>query len=320
MGQAEKQREANNPRDLIQTLNFSNFPRTFEESVVTTEDDEESIELSLGLSLNGRFGVDPQREKILSRSSSVSAFIFTNEKLGNENRVCVEQGLMRTCSLPAEGEEEWRKRKEAQTARRMEAKRKRVEKLRNLKSQGSVESSIGESLKSQDKLDGIVAPPVPSSQGSVGSIGSGSSGLCESGCQPHQGMNGCTEARSPASVHSLPKQNEREQVVTPTVKSADFVGAAMESPSVKRAVDNAEATEIMRNMLVDMPCVSTRGFGPNGKRVEGFLYRYRKGEQVRIVCVCHGSFLSPAEFVKHAGGGDVSHPLKHIVISPSPLL
>lgn len=134
------------------------------------------------------------------------------------------------------------------------------------------------------------------------------------------GMNGCTEARSPASVHSLPKQNEQKQVVTPTVKSADFVGAAMESPSVKLAVDNAEATEIMRNMLVDMPCVSTRGFGPNGKRVEGFLYRYRKGEQVRIVCVCHGSFLSPAEFVKHAGGGDVSHPLKHIVVSPSPLL
>ncbi|KAG5527654.1 hypothetical protein RHGRI_028546 [Rhododendron griersonianum] len=283
MGEAEKQRDTNNPRDLIQTLNFSNFLGKFEESVVTTEDDEESIELSLGLSLNGRFGVDPQREKILSRSSSVSAFIFTNEKQGNENRVCVGQGLMRTCSLPAEGEEEWRKRKVAQTARRMEAKRKRVEKLRNLKSQGSGESSFGESLKSQ-------------------------------------GMNGCTEARSPASVHSLPKQNEQKQVVTPTVKSADFVGAAMESPSVKLAVDNAEATEIMRNMLVDMPCVSTRGFGPNGKRVEGFLYRYRKGEQVRIVCVCHGSFLSPAEFVKHAGGGDVSHPLKHIVVSPSPLL
>ncbi|KAE9449336.1 hypothetical protein C3L33_18746, partial [Rhododendron williamsianum] len=186
MGQAEKQRETNNPRDLIQTLNFSNFLGKFEESVVTTEDDEESIELSLGLSLNGRFGVDPQREKILSRSSSVSAFIFTNEKQGNENRVCVGQGLMRTCSLPAEGEEEWRKRKVAQTARRMEAKRKRVEKLRNLKSQGSGESSFGESLKSQGKLDGIVVPPIPSSQGSVGSIGR---------------MNGCTEAEAlPAST------------------------------------------------------------------------------------------------------------------------
>ena len=72
--------------------------------------------------------------------------------------------------------------------------------------------------------------------------------------------------------------------------------------------------------MIDMPCVSTRVLGPNGKRIEGFLYRYRKGEEVRIVCVCHGSFLSPAEFVKHAGGGDVSHPLKHIVVSPSSFL
>lgn len=75
-----------------------------------------------------------------------------------------------------------------------------------------------------------------------------------------------------------------------------------------------------RNMIEDMPCVSTTGDGPNGKKIDGFLYRYRKGEQVKIVCVCHGSFLSPAEFVKHAGGSDVAHPLKHIVVNPTPFL
>lgn len=81
------------------------------------------------------------------------------------------------------------------------------------------------------------------------------------------------------------------------------------------------AKEIMRNVLEDMPCVSTTGVGPNGKRIEGFLYRYRKGEEVRIVCVCHGSFLSPIEFVKHAGGGgEVEHPLKHIVVNPTSFL
>lgn len=73
-----------------------------------------------------------------------------------------------------------------------------------------------------------------------------------------------------------------------------------------------------RNMVGEMPCVSTRGDGPNGRKIEGFLYKYRKGEEVRIVCVCHGTFLTPAEFVKHAGGGDVSHPLRHIVVNPSP--
>ncbi|GMN50270.1 hypothetical protein TIFTF001_019417 [Ficus carica] len=68
--------------------------------------------------------------------------------------------------------------------------------------------------------------------------------------------------------------------------------------------------------LPQMPYVSTRGDGPNGKTVRGFLYRYTNSE-VSIVCVCHGSTFSPAEFVQHAGGTDVSHPLKHITVIPS---
>lgn len=68
--------------------------------------------------------------------------------------------------------------------------------------------------------------------------------------------------------------------------------------------------------LPRMPCVSTTGNGPNGKTITGFLYRYTKTE-VSIICVCHGSSFSPEEFVKHAGGTDVSHPLRHIVVAPS---
>ncbi|XP_018807383.2 uncharacterized protein LOC108980826 [Juglans regia] len=70
------------------------------------------------------------------------------------------------------------------------------------------------------------------------------------------------------------------------------------------------------NSLPQMPCVSTTGNGPNGKTIRGFLYRYTKSE-VSIICVCHGSSFSPAEFVQHAGGTDVSHPLKHITVIPS---
>lgn len=76
--------------------------------------------------------------------------------------------------------------------------------------------------------------------------------------------------------------------------------------------------EIGPNAMEDMPCVFTKGDGPNGRRIEGILYKYGKGEEVRIMCVCHGKFLSPAEFVKHAGGGEVSHPLRQIVINPNP--
>ncbi|XP_006848485.2 uncharacterized protein LOC18438233 [Amborella trichopoda] len=68
--------------------------------------------------------------------------------------------------------------------------------------------------------------------------------------------------------------------------------------------------------LPHMPCVSATGDGPDGKTINGFLYRYTKGE-ISIVCVCHGSFLSPAEFVRHAGVTDVSQPLKHIIMAPT---
>lgn len=77
------------------------------------------------------------------------------------------------------------------------------------------------------------------------------------------------------------------------------------------------AIQSFKDPMLDMPYVSTKG---DGQRIEGFLYRYKKGEEVRIVCVCHGLFLTPAEFVKHGGGGDVEHPLKHIVVNPFPLL
>uniref|UniRef100_A0A0D6QXI8 Tify domain-containing protein n=1 Tax=Araucaria cunninghamii TaxID=56994 RepID=A0A0D6QXI8_ARACU len=66
--------------------------------------------------------------------------------------------------------------------------------------------------------------------------------------------------------------------------------------------------------MPNMPCVSTTG--EDGKTVNGFLYSYSKGE-VCIVCVCHGRFLSPAQFVQHAGGIDLLHPERHIVVNPS---
>ncbi|KAL6177994.1 hypothetical protein ACLB2K_049514 [Fragaria x ananassa] len=61
-----------------------------------------------------------------------------------------------------------------------------------------------------------------------------------------------------------------------------------------------------------MPHVKT--IGADGKRVEGYLYKYLTGK-VRIVCLCHGLFQSPAEFVNHAGGNVVGNPLKQITVS-----
>ncbi|XAR63811.1 hypothetical protein NMG60_11023904 [Bertholletia excelsa] len=72
----------------------------------------------------------------------------------------------------------------------------------------------------------------------------------------------------------------------------------------------------MIEMRRNMPSVTTTGDGPNGKKIEGFLYGYKKG-QVSVVCVCHGNLFSPAEFVRHAGGTDVANPMRriHVLLS-----
>ena len=49
----------------------------------------------------------------------------------------------------------------------------------------------------------------------------------------------------------------------------------------------------------NLPWVSTIGPGPNGKTISGVTYRYSR-DQIKIVCACHGSHMSPEEFVQHA--------------------
>lgn len=132
------------------------------------------------------------------------------------------------------------------------------------------------------------------------------------------GSTSCGEA-SPASIQSV---QEQTNIDIPTgssgAKSRENVSAAKtESPSKRSDVSRNRGKGTGTNSLGDMPSVFTKGDGPNGRRTEGILYKYGKGEEVRIMCVCHGSFHSPAEFVKHAGGRDVAHPLKHIVVNPN---
>ncbi|XP_057808867.1 ninja-family protein 4-like [Salvia miltiorrhiza] len=88
------------------------------------------------------------------------------------------------------------------------------------------------------------------------------------------------------------------------------------SPSPTSSVINAPPNPSQDGSAspLHMPCVSTTG--PDGRTITGFLYKYTKSE-VSIMCVCHGSFFTPAEFVEHAGGVDVTHPLRHITVVPS---
>ncbi|GMI68484.1 ABI five binding protein 3 [Hibiscus trionum] len=306
------------PRDLLQRFHFCH--RNGE------EEEEEEIELSLGLSLNGQFGIDPRAKK-LKRSSSIPDFI--NNSTSKDSREHASSvfpmacgSLLRTCSLPTETEEEWRKRKELQSLRRMEAKRKRSQKQKNLKAvRDRKRGGFGEE-NCEDGGRGGPSDAIAASQASIGSQGSGSSGISELESQPLQETQRCPDARSPTSVQlAIETEHERKPIINPgrivTQKSEKLAGVVTGNQPSEPAVAEKKVKEVVRNIVEDMPCVSTTGDGPNGKKIEGFLYRYRKGEEVRIVCVCHGSFLSPAEFVKHAGGQDVEHPLKRIVVNPS---
>ncbi|KAG4925888.1 hypothetical protein JHK87_051428 [Glycine soja] len=350
----------NFPRDLLRTFvgvnnnsnknNNNSQHHNLPMPVVKLEDEKEELELSLGLSMNGRFGVDPTAKKI-KRTTSIPEFV-RDEEMGYAAAMGCTGSLVRTCSLPTETEEEWRKRKELQTLRRVEARRKRSEKQRNMKalreqqqrSEGSnpVEQGAGgygevapplartvsltarvcglglngdSEKEKKEKRSGIALPPPSPSQGSIGS-----SGISEAESQQGQGTTPM-DVRSPTSANLLPDSELKSPAGVAennTGKNAAAAAAVtMRSQSNKYSPPQSRTKDIVRNLLEDMPCVSTKGDGPNGKRIEGFLYRYGKGEEVRIVCVCHGSFLTPSEFVKHAGGGDVANPLKHIVVSPS---
>lgn len=96
------------------------------------EVDDEEVELNLGLSLGGRFGVDKnaKKKKLLRSSSVVGTMPLFREDDAVAPSAAAFPALMRTSSLPTETEEEWRRRKEMQTLRRMEAKRRRSEKQR----------------------------------------------------------------------------------------------------------------------------------------------------------------------------------------------
>ncbi|XP_068655469.1 ninja-family protein AFP3-like [Aristolochia californica] len=361
------------PRDLLRQLSSE-----IHHHHQSRTEESEDIELSLGLSLGGVFGVDPFEKNRLVRSSSIAGFarIPSYDDLGTSGIPPVSPAITRTVSLPTDTEEDRRKRKEMQCLRRMEAKRKRTEKQKNLSyrsvgkdedKRGEEEGIIGIPIKGKalpgtangfstsvgsayamaagwgsgsarvtaavDPMNGksgvLTASVglmgfVPSSQGSAGSQGSSSSGLSDFESRVNQGLN-TNEARSPTSVQSLPEHADKKLAGSRTEKLGKPTGEevvhkmnncilGLKKPKVE---ENGVVREMGKNVMEEMPCVTTRGCGPNGRRIEGFLYRYRKGEEVRIVCVCHGNFLSPAEFVKHAGGGDVQYPLKHIVVNPS---
>ncbi|KAB2633608.1 ninja-family protein AFP3-like [Pyrus ussuriensis x Pyrus communis] len=117
-------------------------------------------------------------------------------------------------------------------------------------------------------------------------------------------------AEGAVSVQTLNSQRNVTPVATSvTAATTEEVGPSQSTPKrVKHSTGS-----VPQNDGDDM--VSVRTTGEGGRQIEGILYA-RDGE-VHILCVCHGLFHSPAEFIKHGGGKEVPNPLRHIFVRPS---
>ncbi|AQL08654.1 Ninja-family protein 1 [Zea mays] len=253
---------------------------------------------------------------------------------------------MRTSSLPAvieaSGNDDWKKRKEAQSLKRLEVKKKRIERRNSLACNTSKEAA-GQSPKEMnantDKLVSsdetivsaneshssgkhLVKGLPPKYQATITSEDS-SSAMRK---KPNSAFKGTAITEEQNSSSSVPSSGEAISSVTaPSLPLLSLVpitatlGSREDQSILGRAGARANGMgDVERRMMQEMPGVFTKGLS-NGSRVEGFLYKYSKGE-VRIVCICHGSFLTPSEFVEHAGAGKVDNPLRHIVVSATPNL
>lgn len=116
------------PRDLLRRFVGNGVG---EEPTEMVEGDFDEIELSLGLSLGGCFGAERKGKKLV-RSSSVASFLTLPKE--PEFPAVPVAALTRTSSLPSETEEDLRKRKQMQSLKRLEVKRKRLERKNSIRS------------------------------------------------------------------------------------------------------------------------------------------------------------------------------------------
>ncbi|CAL9078111.1 unnamed protein product [Musa acuminata var. zebrina] len=289
------------PRDFLRRFGSGGG----EELTEAKRGEPSEVEHSLGLSLGGCSGNEP--------NDRCTASVFPLRK-----------ALPEAEAVPADAEEQRkRKRKELQS-------RKRTRSEKRDRKGDILDEEMEDGQRPSAAANGVVPPALatkpragmvdgskcfrPETQASIGSQGSGCSGVSEFNCGAKQGT----------MVSASCMFSKENMVWVGFLFLCVISNAGIEESKPTKAVNatamNAgrvmgDTKEVERDML---PCVSATGDGPNGTRIEGFLYKYRKGEDVRIVCVCHGRFFTPAEFVKHAGGGDVAHPLRHIVVNPFP--
>nr|XP_048330306.1 ninja-family protein AFP1-like isoform X6 [Ziziphus jujuba var. spinosa] len=218
--------------------------------------------------------------------------------------------LSRSCSLPVESEKRMIELKEFQAIKRMVAKKRMVvEKQRNC-SRVSFEDE-----KSQPEPEvtlAVPAPPMSSSEMAAWAAASAtkspalSRAILKIKSQGHvfdgkqvegtalgirgdivfSGYEDSTAGKKILSAtQSLSEQRDKEPAfTTQPMANGKSVGTAenkQENPMKKAKVSNGIVLDNGMDVMTKMPSVSCIGDGPNGRRIEGFLYKYTKSQVKR---------------------------------------
>ncbi|TKY55021.1 Ninja-family protein AFP3 [Spatholobus suberectus] len=250
----------------------------------------EQIDLTLKLSPCGQ---NAEEKMVLTRSSSstvgekAKSTMMANEAQDGPFVLC-----NRSCSLLAEGEKGLVRFGDLQTMRRVRTgKRLLLKKMWR--------AAVAEAEKYL--LPG--AQPLPHSMDNNLKMFANPSG------------DSWHEGGASSNFQTSPKQ-ENDSMVSPKAMQKTTLWPSetmIERPAKKLKHVNPYHKSDAMGIVRQVPGVTTTGDGTTGKRIEGLLYKCKRG-QVCIVCVCHGSFLSPTEFVMHAGGKEVADPVKHITV------
>ncbi|KAK8604584.1 hypothetical protein V6N13_099520 [Hibiscus sabdariffa] len=266
-----------------------------------TQDSNPEPDLNLRLSLGG----NDTKQNPFTRSSSISGelvglkrnFVELAENTTPESYL----SLPRSCSLPAEVDH-----KSKRAMKRAEAKKRVEEKLRN---------AVKGTETDKERL--VMPPPrSPAAEFPAWAVASAAKNpaLIRAIAKIKEGLTiRRSQGQGASSSSNLMKPEPRMTSDATTGKFIKLEPKEIESknPTKKAKLYNSGIQDDGMALMKTMPSVTTTGGGPGGRKIEGILYKYTK-EQVIIVCVCHAKFLSPEEFVKHAGGKDVANPMKHI--------
>ncbi|KAG6433161.1 hypothetical protein SASPL_104769 [Salvia splendens] len=304
---------------------------------------ESEIELSLELSIGGCYAKSESKTSLEREKGSLS-----DEIENAQNDAAAESG----CDLQRRREMQAMKRREARMKREFKKSRgvmmngcrqDKVEEEREREGAAPVpkrEKSSNASSFRENKVSWGLSTPIGNGF-ACPSVGEG--GDPNHGQQPppssshHRSTSHKGGSSSDTGSHSSSFGTHQNDSSSTTRQSdaepaCQFQDQSMKASSIQRPQSDTTCSttdvinpppKVVSNpgrdgaaSTLQMPCVSATGNGPNGRTITGFLYKYTKSE-VSIMCVCHGSFFSPAKFVEHAGGVDVTHPLRHITIVSS---